>query len=152
MFQATLVNLGEVRRAHEHFLAENERMLDEAAHVAGKHSIDHVQRYPAFRPRTGRLQRGQQYQVRRLSSGRLLKLYNDVPYANPIDKGSRPHIIRARRALALRFVWHGELRFFSKVNHPGNRPYKFGYRAWQSAYRVEGQYLARRMAELASRF
>lgn len=152
MFLARLVNLTEVRQRHDHFLAQNERMLDAASEVAGKHSIDHVQRYPKFKPRTGRLQRGQRYGVKRLSSGRLLNLYNDVPYANPIDKGSRPHIIRPRRARALRFIWHGELRFFAKVNHPGNRPYKFAYRAWRSAYRVEGDYLARRMAELATRF
>jgi hypothetical protein len=152
VFGLKLVNQAEVRRGHEHFLAECERMLDETLHVAGKHSIDHVQRYPAFKPRTGRLQRGQKYQVRRLSSGRLLKLYNDVSYANPIDKGARPHIIRPRRARALRFVWHGELRFFAKVNHPGNRPYKFAYRAWRSSHRVGGDYLARRMAELAARF
>ena len=152
MFQIKLVNRADVRRGHDHFLAQVERMLEEASHVAGKHSVDHVHRYPKFTPRTGNLQRNQRYQVRRLSSGRLLRLTNDTAYALPIEYGARPHVIRPRRAKALRFVWHGELRFFAKVNHPGNKPYKFGYRAWQSAYRVEGDYLTRRMAELASRF
>ena len=152
MFEARLVNQAEVRRGLERFLAEVERALEEASHVAGKHSVEHVKRYPKFRPRTGHLQSRQRYQVRRLASGRLLRLTNDAAYAAPVEYGARPHVIRARRVHFLRFVWHGELRFFRKVNHPGNRPYKFGYRAWRSAYRVEGDYLARRLAELAIRF
>jgi len=154
MFQIKLANLESIRRAHNHFLAENERMLQEAATLAGKHSIDHVRRYPEFTPRTGTLQRGQKFLVRRTASGRLLFLRNDVPYANPIDKGARPHVIRARRAQFLSFYWKKQRRWFvgPKVNHPGNRPYKFAYRAWRSAYRVEGQIIARRMTELAARF
>ena len=154
MFTLRLTNLREVHRAHNHFLAQNERMLDEASKLAGAHSVDHVQRYPAFKPRTGKLQHGQRFTVRRLSSGRLLKLYNDDPYANPIDKGAKPHPIVARRAPYLHFYWQKKQRWFrgKSVNHPGNRPYKFAYRAWRSAYRVEGQILARRMTELALRF
>ena len=154
MFTIQLINLGQVHRGHSHFLAQNERMLEEAAHLAGKHSIDHVNRYPEFTPRTGELQRGQRYLVRRMKSGRLLFLRNDVPYANPIDKGARPHPIVARRAQNLVFYWKKMRRWFvgPRVNHPGNRPYKFAYRAWRSAYRVEGQILNRHMAELASRF
>ena len=154
MFTAQLINLQQVHRGHNHFLAQNERMLEEAAQLAGKHSIDHVQRYPKFTPRTGKLQRGQKYLVRRTKSGRLLFLRNDVPYANPIDKGARPHPIVARRAPNLVFYWMKMQRWFvgPRVNHPGNRPYKFAYRAWRSAYRVEGQVLTRRMTEIASRF
>ena len=163
MFTAQLTNLQQVHRSHNHFLAQNERMLEEAAQLAGKHSVDHVQRYPKFTPRTGKLQRGQKYLVRRTKSGRLLFLRNDVPYANPIDKGARPHPIDAKqsgwdgdtaRQGYLTFYWKKKGRWVSTphVNHPGNRPYKFAYRAWRSAYRVEGQILTRRMTELASRF
>lgn len=160
MFTLRLTNLDQVRRAHSHFLAECERMLQEAAELAGKHSVDHVQKYPAFKPRSGDLQRGQRYMVRRTKSGRLLYIYNDVKYANPIDKGSKPHRIPAKNAKALRFAWpkfwsiqtRSPIWYLKSVNHPGNRPYKFAYRAWRSAYRVEGQILARRMTELASRF
>lgn len=154
MFTLRLTNLDQVRRAHSHFLAECERMLQDASELAGKHSVDHVQKYPKFTPQTGKLQRGQKFMVRRTKGGRLLYIRNDVGYANPIDKGSRPHVIRARRAENLAFYWKKQRRWFvgPSVNHPGNRPYKFAYRAWRSAYRVEGQILARRMTELASRF
>ena len=148
------MNLQQVRRNHELFLAQNERMLEDASQLAGAHSVNHVKRYPTFTPRTGKLQGAQRFRVLRRSGGRLLFLLNDAPHANPIDKGSKPHPIVARRAPFLHFYWAKQRRWFigKRVNHPGNKPYKFGYRAWRSAYRVEGQILRRRMTELASRF
>jgi hypothetical protein len=38
-----------------------------------------------------------------------------------VDQGSPPHVIRARRKKALRFVVNGQVRFATKVNHPGYR-------------------------------
>lgn len=46
-------------------------------------------------------------------------------YVLPHHDGARPHVIRARRAKALRFRWHGKIVFFARVNHPGNRPNRF---------------------------
>lgn len=48
----------------------------------------------------------------------------DVPYAEAQAYGARPHLIRARRASALRFYWPrvGRVVFFKQVNHPGNQP------------------------------
>jgi hypothetical protein len=46
-------------------------------------------------------------------------------YAAAVHEGSRPHVIRARRAKALHFVWHGREVFFRKVNHPGTRARPF---------------------------
>lgn len=46
-------------------------------------------------------------------------------YAAAVHEGSRPHVIRARRAKALSFVWHGQQVFFRKVNHPGTRARPF---------------------------
>ena len=154
MFTLRLINLPAVRAGHRKFLINNEEAIVASAEVAGFHSIEHVARYPEFKPKTGRLQRGQQFRVVRLRGGRLLRLYNEVPYANPIDKGSVPHVIRARYAPALHFYWARMGRWFTgpKVNHPGNKPYKFGYRAWRSAYRVEGQELSQRMRALAAKF
>jgi len=154
MFTARLLNLSEVHSRHLRFVNDNDAMLGEASHIAGVQSVDHVQRYPEFKPQTGELQKAQKYSVRRLSSGRLLTLYNDKPYANPIDKGASPHVIRARRANYLHFYWAKKGRWFTgpKVNHPGNKPYKFAYRAWRSAYRVEGQELSHRMRALAAKF
>jgi hypothetical protein len=154
MFTVRLVNLPEVRTRHTRFVFDNDRMLGDASQIAGVQSVDHVQRYPEFKPRTGELQKAQRYSVRRLSSGRILTLSNSKPYANPIDKGASPHVIRARRAPYLHFYWAKMGCWFTgkQVNHPGNKPYKFAYRAWRSAYRVEGQELRHRMTALAAKF
>lgn len=46
-------------------------------------------------------------------------------YAAAVHQGSRPHVIRAKRAKALSFFWHGQQVFFKSVNHPGakGRPF-----------------------------
>lgn len=38
-----------------------------------------------------------------------------------LDQGSRPHVIRARRRKALRFVVNGTVKFRRSVMHPGTR-------------------------------
>ena len=42
-----------------------------------------------------------------------------------LERGTRPHIIRARRAHALHFNWHGREVFFKSVHHPGTRARPF---------------------------
>lgn len=44
-----------------------------------------------------------------------------APYAKFVHEGTRPHIIRARNAQALRFYWPvmGRVVFFKQVSHPG---------------------------------
>jgi hypothetical protein len=55
----------------------------------------------------------------------------DTPYAASIEKGSKPHIIRAKKAKALRFTFgvgggHPGIGVFARqVNHPGTKAYKF---------------------------
>jgi hypothetical protein len=47
--------------------------------------------------------------------------------------GTGPHVIRARRRKALRFVWHGEVTFARSVHHPGSRGTFFLTRALDAA-------------------
>jgi len=42
-----------------------------------------------------------------------------------IVNGTKPHIIRARNAKALRFIWHGRLTFRKWVKHPGTKARPF---------------------------
>jgi hypothetical protein len=49
----------------------------------------------------------------------------NVPYARPVHEGSKPHIIRPRRAKALRFQAGGETVFAKFVRHPGTRGQPF---------------------------
>jgi hypothetical protein len=149
-----LLNLDELRRRHAYLLAENEKMAQEGAETAGVHAKDHVNKYNAFKRQTGHLQASTKTTIRRLTSGRLLRIDNTAKYADPIDTGARPHKIVARRVPYLMFWWPKLGLWFvgRSVNHPGNKPYKFMYRAWFSAGRVEEDFLRRRMALLAKRF
>ncbi len=53
----------------------------------------------------------------------------DHPKVRLVLEGTRPHIIRPRRAKALRFEVGGEVVFARKVRHPGTRPNNFLARA-----------------------
>jgi hypothetical protein len=148
-----LVNLDEVRRGHDRFLADNERLIDEETERAGRHATEHVRKFPLFKPRTGKLQSKQKHRVARIGKNRRLVIFNTAAYANSIDAGARPHIILPKYRNKLRFRGrNGQWVFADRVRHPGNKPYRFGFRATQSAYRVLGQSLKKRMSEAASRF
>lgn len=146
--------LSPIRRAHAQFLAEHDRMTFDALQDAGRHGVDHVQQFPAFKPRTGALQKATQSRVIKTAGGRLVRLSNAKRYAEAIDTGARPHVIAARNAPLLVFFWKkkGIWMRTRKVNHPGNKPYKFMYRAYHSAGRVAEQHLATGMARVAKRF
>lgn len=45
----------------------------------------------------------------------------DTDYAEYVSEGTRPHVITAKNARALRFSWHGRTVYFRSVNHPGTR-------------------------------
>lgn len=47
----------------------------------------------------------------------------NLSYARPVNDGSRPHIITAKKAKAL--SWKGALHPVRSVNHPGTRPNDF---------------------------
>lgn len=48
-----------------------------------------------------------------------------TPYLQYHLFGAAPHVIRPRRARALRFEINGQIVFAQKVNHPGNAPNPF---------------------------
>jgi len=56
-------------------------------------------------------------------------------YVMPHHDGAAPHIIRARRARALRFTMNGQVMFRTQVRHPGSRGTKFLTRALPFAAR-----------------
>jgi hypothetical protein len=57
------------------------------------------------------------------------RVYNDVSYAPYIEEGTRPHVIRARRGKALRFVVDGRVVYAKEVHHPGTKAYNVLSRA-----------------------
>lgn len=72
---------------------------------------------------------------------------NSTKYASFVENGTKPHIIRARRARFLRFFWTriGENVAFKQVKHPGTKPRPF----FKHAGEVGG---ARIHHELVTRF
>ncbi len=70
------------------------------------------------------------------------------PLATFIVRGTRAHVIAARRGSALRFFWPGGpagpgIYFFARVNHPGTRANRFTTRAYQRWRPVAREDLAR---------
>ena len=62
-------------------------------------------------------------------------VYVPKPLGTWILEGTRPHIIRVRRAKFLRFYWPkvGRVVYFKQVNHPGTKANPFlsrAYRRW----------------------
>lgn len=54
-------------------------------------------------------------------------------HARWVEYGTKPHIIRAKRAKALRFEQNGTVRFAKWVKHPGTKPRPFMQRARDKA-------------------
>lgn len=146
------IDIGSVQRAHSKFQTRHALMVQKAATQAGRFAEQHVQDHPTFTPRTGNLQKKTSHKVLVRRGGKILRIQNTAKYAAAIDLGAKPHVIRPRKARALRFITRGKLVFARKVNHPGNKPYRFLYRATNAAGRVLGKELTEGMEREARRF
>lgn len=148
-----LVNLDELHRKHDWFLAAHQTMVAEANVTASEKAVAYARQHPRFTPRSGNLQRKTEWRTIRTTSGRILRLQNDAKYAAAIDKGARPHDIHPK-------VGNEYLHFKGKfgwvrtrrVKHPGNRPYRFLFGAAIVADKLLRRELESGMRRLASRF
>lgn len=50
---------------------------------------------------------------------------SNVKHALMHHEGTKPHIIKPRRARTLRFVQRGKIRYAQRVFHPGSRPNRY---------------------------
>jgi hypothetical protein len=153
MLQLTVESCLRMTRQHDWFLAEHERAVAESLQHGGEQGVQQVQTSPGFKPRSGKLQKATKAKVVRTSGGRLLKMSNSKPYAAAIDKGAKPHVIRAKRMGGrLKFRAGGRVVYARAVRHPGNKPYRFLARAtMHAANKFENQF-ERRMSAIAARF
>ena len=88
----------------------------------GEQVVRHLQSGHYYRRRTGQANRNTRWvYVDTLAR----KVVVDTPYAKVLDQGSRPHVIRARRGKALRFVASGQTLLRRVVSHPGTRGFFF---------------------------
>lgn len=75
---------------------------------------------------TGRLRASIRIESRRtLTLRSVYTIGSDVEYAKYVNDGTRPHIIRPRRAKALRFRVGGRIVYASVVHHPGTKARPF---------------------------
>jgi hypothetical protein len=146
------IDIVAVHKAHARFLTRHSLMVQKEAEQAGQFGVQHVQDHPTFKPRTGELQRKTSAKVLIRRNGKILQLRNTAKHAHAIDLGAKPHVIKARRGKSLRFMVGGKVVFRRSVKHPGNRPYRFLYRATNAAGRVLQQGLREGMEREARRF
>lgn len=78
---------------------------------------------PNDKPRTGKLARS--WTVKVAGRSTEFEVANTAGYSAAIEKGARPHAIRARRVSHLRFKGRdGRWRTVKMVRHPGNAAYR----------------------------
>ncbi len=147
-----MIDARSLRAAHSRFLAAHRAIVSGELRIAAATGVAEVHRNPGFKRRTGATQAATRGKVVRTRSGGIVRLRNPKPHAHALDKGARPHVIRARRGKALRFVKNGQLVFRRSVQHPGNKPYRFLSRARDAASTSFHRGMSRRMAEIARRF
>lgn len=149
------INLEALKRAHEKLKREHRAAESEALRIAGAQAQEHVRKRSVFKRRsTNSLKDNTQARVVKTRGGRILRIKWTKKHAPLIEYGTRPHVIKPRRATFLRFYSRrsGRIVYARKVMHPGTRPYKFGWKASHAAHRVLGRRLEQGMARVASRF
>ena len=89
--------------------------------------------------RTGRLRSSIRAEPPRFFSLRgSVTVGSDLEYAAAVNDGTRPHVIRPRRAKVLRFSVGGQVVFARLVNHPGTKGTKFLDKALEDVARARG--------------
>ena len=106
---------------------------------------------PGFTPRTGKTQQATTFRTVRTSGGRMLRVENRRDVARFMEEGTRPHVIRAKNARALRFIGRdGNWVFRRRVFHPGTKPYWFIKRAIARSFESAETQLIAGMRRVAS--
>lgn len=149
------INLDAVRRAHARFIGKQQVAVIRCLDEAGKFAEDHVTAHSRFRRRSPvgeSLKDATEHKFIRTGSGVVVRIFSTKATAPILEHGSKPHVIRARKARALRFVIGGKTIFRRRVNHPGTRGFRFLYHATNAGFRILGQQLERDLGALAKRF
>jgi hypothetical protein len=76
------------------------------------------------------------------------EVFSAVPYARPVEKGTRPHVIKARRGQFLRFQIGERTIFARQVQHPGTKPVGMFKEAAAASRRQTRRFLAARLGNI----
>ena len=149
------IDISAVHRAHARFIGKQQVTVIRALDEAGKFAEDHVAAHSRFQRRSPvgqSLKDATEHKFIRTGSGAVVRIFSTKKTAEFLEYGTKPHVIRARRARFLRFVVGGKTVFARKVNHPGTRGTRFLYNATNAGFRILGQQLERDLGALAKRF
>jgi hypothetical protein len=148
------INLDALKREHAKFLNAHDGMLRLETERAATLAKSHVRTHSTFkRQHTPGLKDDTRTTIRKVGGGYRLHLRWARRYAGFVEYGTRAHVITPRGpGYPLRFYWKKIGRWVAtyKVQHPGTRPYKFGYRATTAAYRQLGEMLSNGMRRVAN--
>lgn len=127
MFRCTL-DLSAFRESANETIRELERGIERVTATAAQEGADEARKVGQFQDRTGQLRRN--IAAFRVSGGPRQSSWEVLaatPYAQFVEAGTKPHQIHARSAPYLVFYWPkvGRVVRFTRVNHPGSRPYPF---------------------------
>jgi len=150
-----MIDVGRIKQAHNVFLNRLVTAVDGEVAQAAAFGIGHVRQFPrGFKHHTGRLAAATTSKVTSNRYSWRVALLNRAQHAGPIDRGARAHVIAARRAPLLVFYWPklGRMMYLKSVNHPGNKPYRFLWRATRAAFRVAVIGIGRAANRIASQF
>lgn len=131
------VDLSEYRTLVGRSLDVIERRIEDAVEAAAIEGAEFARAVGRYQDRTGRLRSG--ITAHFISSdGRSVtwEILSPAPYSMYVEAGTRPHIIRAKNAKALRFEIGGRVVFAKQVRHPGTQPYPFAGPGMQQAERT----------------
>lgn len=124
-----MINLQAVRQSNRRFLSAHDGAVLRALNESRESGLRYVHANPGFKRQSGETQDATTGQVIRTTRGALVRFQNRKPHAAALDKGARPHLIRAKGGGVLAFRVGGAFIFRRQVQHPGNKAYHFLSRA-----------------------
>lgn len=121
-----VVNVPALKKAHQEFLTKLNAVVRKNLIETARTVQDLVIADKSFKGT--KLRHSVKYT---LPTSTKIKVYTAANHASFVEDGTRPHIIRARRAKTLAFFSETLNRFVypKSVNHPGTKPTKFFSRA-----------------------
>lgn len=147
------IDIRRLERDHGKFIAEHRRAVDQSVEESAKAGEKLSKNRPGFKHQTKRTKRLTQGRViRRGGKTIIVRLSNKAKHAAVLEKGSRPHVIRARRKSVLKFKIGGQWISKKSVRHPGTPAYHFLSKGRDVASRKFEQVMRPRMIRAARSF
>jgi hypothetical protein len=146
------IDLADLKRQHAKALIRVKEAIRASGHDAQTEAKRSIKANSKFKDRTGKLRStsgGGPILMRR--GGALIKITAPKPYASFVEEGTKPHVIRARRAKFLRFVAGGQTVFVKSVQHPGTKGTLFLRDATNAAFLTMGIELRQRLQRAVER-